>query len=174
MEMETVRNACLTLRERAFVKVFFSTGCRLSEVSGMKKAAIEWNSGSLAIIGKGNKERVVYLSPTAMFHLKTYFDSCDYEENNCEYVFSTVNRPYRQLQPASIRNEIKRISDRISISKSLTPHVFRHTMATTSLNNGIELADLQSLLVHVKPSTTLRYANVSEERKQNAHKKFVH
>lgn len=73
MEMETVRNACLTLRERAFVKVFFSTGCRLSEVSGMKKAAIEWNSGSLAIIGKGNKERVVYLSPTAMFHLKTYF-----------------------------------------------------------------------------------------------------
>lgn len=54
MEMETVRNACLTLRERAFVEVFFSTGCRLSEVSGMKKAAIEWNSGSLAIIGKGN------------------------------------------------------------------------------------------------------------------------
>lgn len=174
MEMETVRNACLTLRERAFVEIFFSTGCRLSEVSGMKKAAIEWNSGSLAIIGKGNKERIVYLSPTAIFHLKAYFDSCDYEENSCEYVFSTVNRPHRQLRPSSIGREIKRISDRVSISKSLTPHVFRHTMATTSLNNGIELADLQSLLGHVNPSTTLRYAKVSEERKQSAHKKFVH
>ena len=174
LEMETVRNACLTLRERAFVEVFFSTGCRLSEVSGMKKAAIEWDSDSIAIIGKGNKERVVYLSPTAIFHLKAYFDSCDYEENSCEYVFSTVNRPHRQLNPASTGREIKHISDRVSISKSLTPHVFRHTMATISLNNGIELADLQSLLGHVNPSTTLRYAKISEDRKQNAHKKFVH
>lgn len=95
--------------------------------------------------------------------MRAYFDSCDYEENSCEYVFSTSNRPHRQLRPSSIGREIKRISDRVSISKSLTPHVFRHTMATTSLNNGIELADLQSLLGHVYPSTTLRYAKVSEK-----------
>ena len=68
----------------------------------MKKAAIEWSSGSLTVIGKGNKERVVYLSPTAIFHLKAYFDSCNYEKNPCEYVFSTVNRPHRQLRPSSI------------------------------------------------------------------------
>ena len=141
MEMETDRNACITLRERAFVEIIFSTGCRLSEVSGMKKAAIEWNSASLAVIGKGNKERVVYLSPTAIFHLKAYFDSCDYEENSCEYVFSTVNRLHRQLYPGSISREIKRISDRVSISKIVTQYVFNPTMATISLNTEIELAD---------------------------------
>ena len=69
-------------------------------------------------------------------------------------------------------NVIKRISARVSISKSLTQHVFRHTMAAISLNNGTESADLQSLLGHNNPATTLLYAKVSEERKQNAQKKI--
>ena len=69
----------------------------------MKKAAIDLNGGSLAVIGKGNKERVVYISPTAIIHLRAYFDSCDYEENSCEYVFSTVNRAHRQLNLGSNR-----------------------------------------------------------------------
>lgn len=174
LEMEDVRNSCLSLRERAFVELFFSTGCRLSEVCGMKKADINWNTGALPVIGKGNKERIVYLTPTAVFHLKAYIDVCEYEENFCEYIFSTSIRPYRQLHPGAIGKEIKHINNRCNLSKKLTPHIFRHTMATTSLNNGIELANLQSLLGHVNPSTTLRYAKVSEERKQNAHKKYVH
>lgn len=174
LEMEDVRNCCKTLRERAFIELFFSTGCRIAEVSGMKKAAIDWNSGALSVIGKGNKERIVYLSPTAIFHLKAYLSLCEYEENDSVYIFSTSRRPHRQLTPTAIRNEIQHVNDRCNISKKLTPHVLRHTMATTSLNNGIELADLQSLLGHVNPSTTLRYAKVSEERKQSAHKKYVH
>lgn len=123
----------------------------------MKEAAIDWNSGSLIVIGKGTKERVVYLNPTALFHLKAHFYSWDYAKNSCEYVLSKVIRPHRQHHPASIGRQIKRIRDRVSISKILTPHVFRHTMTTTSLNNGIELADLQSLLGHVNPSTSLSY-----------------
>ena len=58
-------------------------------------------------------------------------------------------------------------------SKKVTPHVFRHSMATMAINNGIELGDLQQLLGHTNPSTTLRYIMVSEERKKNAHKRFV-
>ena len=103
LEMEDVRNCCKTLRERAFVELFFSTGCRIAEVSGMKKADIDWNSGALSVIGKGNKERIVYLSPTAIFHLKAYLSLCEYEENDSVYIFSTSRRPYRQLTPTAIR-----------------------------------------------------------------------
>ena len=59
------------------------------------------------------------------------------------------------------------------LNKNVTPHVFRHSMATNAINNGIELGDLQQLLGHSNPSTTLRYTAVSEERKHNAHKMFV-
>ena len=73
----------------------------------------------------------------------------------------------------AIRNIINKVASRVSTSKKVTPHVFRHSMATNAINNGIELGDLQQLLGHSNPATTLRYTMVSEERKRNAHKRFV-
>lgn len=173
VELEQLRESCHSLRERAMVEVMYSTGCRLSEISGMKRKDINWSSSSLKVIGKGNKERVVYLNPKAKYHLKKYLDECTYSENECEYLFSTERRPYRRIQNKSIQDIIEKIAKRTNIDKKVTPHVFRHTMATLAMENGIELGDLQQLLGHENPGTTLRYAAVSEERKHNAHKRFV-
>lgn len=140
----------------------------------MKKADIDWNTGAFAVIGKGNKERVVYLSPIAIFHLKACLSLYEYEENDNAYVFSTSRRPHHQLTTSAIRTEKQPINAKYNISKKLTPYILRHNMVTTSLNSGTQLADLQSLLGHVNQSTTLRYVKVSEERKQSAHKKYVH
>ena len=74
-----------------------------------------------------------------------------------------IQKPTVQVTATDIRNYL-----------ALNPNLKSSTMATIPLNNGIELADLQSLLGQVNPATTLRYAKVSEKRKQNAHKKFVH
>lgn len=172
-ELEMLREACTSLRERAMVEVMYSTGCRLSEVSNMRKKEINWSSGSLKVIGKGNKERVVYLNPKAQFHLNNYLEECEYGENECEFLFSTERRPYRQMKAKTIQDAINKIAERTSIEKNVTPHVFRHTMATLAMENGIELGDLQQLLGHESANTTLRYAQVSEERKHNAHKRFV-
>lgn len=173
VELEMLREACLTLRERALIEVMYSTGCRLSEVSGMKRNDINWSSGSLHVVGKGNKERIVYLNPKSSYHLQKYITECEYADNNCEYLFSTERRPYRQIQNKSIQDVIEKISKRTVVKKNVTPHTFRRTMATLAMNNGIELGDLQQLLGHENPSTTLRYAAVSEERKHSAHKRFV-
>lgn len=62
---------------------------------------------------------------------------------------------------------------RSGINKNIHPHVLRHTFATIAMENGIELGDLQQLMGHESSSTTLRYATVSEERKHNAHKRFI-
>lgn len=172
-ELEMIRDACETERERALVEVFYSTGCRLSELAGMKTADIDWRSGSLPVIGKGNKERIVYINGKAMYQLKKYLSYRESEEDDCEYLFTTVIRPYRKMGNTAIQRVINKVASRVETSKKVTPHVFRHSMATNAINNGIELGDLQQLLGHSNPSTTLRYTMVSEERKRNAHKRFV-
>lgn len=173
LELEALREACETPRERALIEVLYSTGCRLSEVSHMTKEKIDWSNGSISVIGKGNKERIVYLNPKAMYHLERYLKECKDDDNECEFVFSTIRRPYRQMKSKTIQDAIDKIASRTNLNKNVTPHVFRHTMATLAMENGIELGDLQQLLGHENPSTTLRYAAVSEERKQQAHKRFV-
>jgi site-specific recombinase XerD len=72
----------------------------------------------------------------------------------------------------AIQREIDKIEHAAKISKKLTPHVMRHTFATLSMDAGIELTDLQHLMGHSNPSTTLVYGHVSEERKQQAFKKY--
>lgn len=173
IELEQVREACQTLRERALVEVMYSTGCRLSEVSNMKRRGIDWASGAMSVIGKGNKERIVYLNPKAKFHTERYLKECERDEVDSEYLFSTERRPYRQMKNKSIQDVIDKIATRTDIQKNITPHVFRHTFATLAMESGIELGDLQQLLGHESANTTLRYAAVSEQRKHAAHKRFV-
>lgn len=168
-ELELIRESCESLRERALIEVFYSTGCRLSELANMKIADINKQSMSMNVIGKGNKERVVYLSFKALYHLKKYLNS---RTDDCESLFITLRKPYRAVGNRAIQREISKIESRVSISKKLTPHVMRHTFAQLSMDAGIELADLQHLMGHSNPSTTLVYSNVSEERKQQAFKKY--
>ncbi|WP_373710716.1 tyrosine-type recombinase/integrase [Jeotgalibaca porci] len=172
-ELEILREACETTRERALIEVLYSTGCRLSEASGIQTGAINWSSGAINVIGKGDKERIVYLNPRAIYHLKAYLKEREENEDDCPYLFATVRRPYRQMKNKTIQDEISKISNRTNIDKNIHPHTFRHTMSTVAMENGIELGDLQQLLGHENPSTTLIYSGVSEERKQQAHKRYV-
>lgn len=168
-ELEKVRESCVTLRERALIEVFYSTGCRLSELISIKKSDIDMQKMNLKVIGKGNKERVVYLSFKAIYHLNKYLDS---RTDDCDALFITLRKPYTNVKNRAIQREIDKIEQRAEISKKLTPHVMRHTYATLSMEAGIELTDLQHLLGHSNPGTTLIYGHVSEERKQQAYKKY--
>lgn len=168
-ELEMIREACTSLRERALIEVFYSTGCRLSELANMKIADINMQNMSMKVIGKGNKERIVYLSFKALYHLNKYLKD---RTDECESLFITLRKPYRGVGNRAIQREISKIEGRMNISKKLTPHVMRHTFAQLSMDAGIELADLQHLMGHSNPSTTLVYSNVSEERKQQAFKKY--
>jgi integrase/recombinase XerD len=168
-ELEIVRESCESLRERALIETMYSTGCRLTEVANMKIADINTQEMSLHVIGKGDKERIVYLSFKAMHHIRRYLKS---RNDNCEYLFVTERRPYRRVGNRAIQRIIDHIEHKAKITKKLTPHTFRHTFATLAMENGADLADVQQLLGHEDPSTTLVYSQVSEERKKQAHKRF--
>ncbi|TQR21784.1 tyrosine-type recombinase/integrase [Psychrobacillus vulpis] len=168
-ELEKVRESCETLRQRALIEVFYSTGCRLAELAAMNKSDINIQSMSMKVIGKGDKERIVYLSFKALYHLKKYLNS---RSDDVDALFVTTRKPYRRMGHRAIQREIDKIETASNISKKLHPHIMRHTFATLSTDAGIELADLQHLMGHSNPGTTLIYANVSEERKQQAFKKY--
>lgn len=168
-ELEIVRESCKTYRERALMEVMYSTGCRLTEIANMKRNDINSQDMSLRVIGKGDKERIVYLSIKAMHQLRKYLTT---RNDDCEYLFATQRRPIRKNSGANIERIIDKIEKRANLSKKLTPHTFRHTFASLATENGADLADVQKLLGHERPETTMVYAHVSEERKKQAHKRF--
>ncbi|HZH61764.1 MAG TPA: tyrosine-type recombinase/integrase [Metabacillus sp.] len=168
-ELEIVRDSCETLRERALIETMYATGCRLSEVQNMKKSDINIQDMSVRVIGKGDKERICYLSIKCLHQLRKYLSS---RKDECEYLFVTERRPIRKMSDRNIERIIDVIAGRAKLSKKLTPHVFRHTFAQLAMENGAELSDVQHLMGHEDPGTTLIYSHVSEERKKLAHKRY--
>jgi integrase/recombinase XerD len=169
-ELEMLREACITSRERALIEVFYATGGRLSEIQALNKSDINYQTMSARVIGKGNKEREVYLSFKAIYHLRKYIMSRLDDE---PALFVTERQPYRRLSNRAIQREIKKIAERSGIQKNVHPHTLRHTFATLTLNNGADLSSVQALLGHTDPSTTQVYAQVTESKKREAYKKHL-
>jgi integrase/recombinase XerD len=170
VELEMLRESCDTDRQRAFIEVLYASGTRLSEIHQLNIKDINQQTMSSNVIGKGNKEREVYLSFKAMYHLNKYLNS---RTDDCEALFVTERKPYRRLSKRGIQREIKLIAQKAGLADKVSPHVLRHTFATLTLNNGAELAAVQELLGHSSPDTTLRYARITEERKREQHKKYL-
>lgn len=170
VELELMRIACKTLRQRAFLEVFYATGCRLSEVHNLNKNDINVRDMSFRVIGKGNKERLVYLSERAFLHLERYLKT---RNDDCVALMTTERKPYRRLSKRGIQCEIKKIAKEVGLDHKVSPHTMRRTFATLTLNNGADIGAVQELLGHSSPETTTRYAQTSESRKKEQHKRYV-
>lgn len=169
-ELEMLREYCLNSRQRALIEVMYATGCRLSEVYRMNKDDIDYATQSCRVIGKENKERVVYLSFKAIYHLRKYIMT---RNDNDNALFVSERKPHQRLSRRGIQLEISKIASSASLHKKVTPHTLRHTFATLTLNNGADLVAVQELLGHENPATTQIYATISEGRKKEQHRKFL-
>jgi len=169
-ELEMIREFCKTPRERALIEAFYATGCRLSEVQGLDRKDIDWQRNSVKVFGKGSKEREVYFSWKAIYHLKKYLAA---RKDAHPALFVTERQPIRRLSKRGIQRAIKIIADRSGIGKSISPHWLRHTFATLTLNNGADLVAVQSLLGHANPSTTQIYARLSSSRRREQYQKYL-
>lgn len=169
-ELEMLREACTTTRQRAFVEIMYATGCRLSEIHQLNKNDVNYQAMSCEVFGKGSKERVAYFSFKSLYHLKKYLNSRD---DDCEALMVTERKPHRRLSKRAIQREIEKIARQANLDKRVSPHTLRHTFATLTLNNGAELKAVQDLLGHNSPATTQIYAQLTEEKKREQHRKFL-
>lgn len=169
-ELEMLRESCQTLRQKALVESFYASGVRLSEMCNMNIKDINVNDFSVKVVGKGKKERDVYFSLKAIHHMKKYLNS---RNDNCEALFVTERKPYRRMSGKAIENEITKIAENSSIKKHVTPHVLRHSFASLSLNNNMDISVISELLGHSDVRTTQIYAHVTDENKRYQYKKHL-
>ena len=172
MDLEYIRGACRDLRERAIVEVLYSTGCRASELCGLRLGDINWDSGTVHLYGKGRKHRTSYLNAKSIVALRQYLDS---RNDTADCLFATFRSPHRAISVAALEKMFRELTEILEpvIHKRLTPHLFRHTTATTALRNGMPVEEIRELLGHENISTTMVYAKASGDAVQASHRKYV-
>lgn len=171
IELEYIRRSCKTLRESAMIEVLYSTGCRVSELSGLKISDVDFTEKKVHLFGKGKKHRFSYLNAKAEVALKEYLES---RKDSCEYLFVTERKPIKNLNKEAIEKIVRNISKRtFGEEKKVTPHIFRHTTATTAMKNGMPIQSIQLMLGHSKIDTTMIYAHTDESMVKYEHEKSV-
>lgn len=161
-----------TLRDRAILELLFSTGLRVSELCALN-SDIDLTRDELSVRGKGDKVRVVFLSPTAKDAVQKYLKGRKDMEEALFVTISDVRKssPTR-LTPRSIQYLIKHYATKAGITKKVTPHVLRHSFATDLLSNGADIRSVQALLGHASINTTQIYTHVTDAHLREVHKKF--
>ncbi|MFR7916171.1 MAG: tyrosine-type recombinase/integrase, partial [Faecalibacillus intestinalis] len=145
----------ISLRNITLISVMFSTGIRVSELCNIKLKDIDLLEKKLKIFGKGSKERILYLGNSNVVQLcqmyLTYNNTC--KKN--EYFF--LNKFNKKLSEQTVRILLKKIESELELSTHITPHMFRHTFATTLLEKGVDIRYIQNILGHSSISTTQIY-----------------
>ena len=149
----------ISFRNITIICLLFSTGVRISELCNIKLKDINLQEKSLKIVGKGSKERILYVGNTDVVELcKTYIQL--YRENiDCEYLF--LNKFDQPLSEQTVRILLNKLEKELSLQTHVTPHMFRHTFATTLLEKGVDIRYIQSILGHSSISTTQIYTHVT-------------
>jgi integrase/recombinase XerD len=169
-ELEMVRMACVTDRDRAMLEFLYSTGCRLDEVVKLNKDDIGWNDDSVKVLGKGSKERIVYLNAKAKVHVWRYLSS---RKDIQEALFVSSKSPYDRIGDRGFEKVISALGKRAGLKQNVFPHLIRHTTATHMLQNGASLMEVQEYLGHDSPATTQIYAKLDREAVRISHKKHL-
>jgi integrase/recombinase XerC len=145
-------------RDRALLELLYATGIRVAECCGLDCADLDRSEGTVRVLGKGDKERVVPVGETALAALDDYLAT----RRAVRGPIFTNHRGSR-LTPRSVRRIVERRARLSGIDRRVTPHTLRHTFATHMLGEGADLRLIQELLGHSRLSTTQRYTHVSPE-----------
>ncbi|MBO4565317.1 MAG: tyrosine recombinase XerD [Bacteroidaceae bacterium] len=149
-------------RNKAMIEVMFSCGLRVSELCNLKLSDLFLDEGFIRVTGKGSKQRLVPISPKAVKELNLYFaDRCHIpvKEGYEDYVFLSQLRK-KSLSRILVFHIVKELVEKAGIKKTVSPHTFRHSFATSLLEGGANLRAIQAMLGHESISTTEIYMHI--------------
>lgn len=164
-----------SLRDKAILELLFSTGLRVSELCSLDRDSLDLKRDEFTVRGKGEKVRVVFLSPVAKIALKTYLDKRGDVHEALFVGIKTKIKPNEEqgrLTSRQIERLIKRYSAKAGITKKVTPHTIRHSFATDLLQNGADIRAVQIMLGHSNISTTQIYTHITDKHLKDIHKRF--
>lgn len=168
-ELEQMRDGCEELRDLAMIDLLSSTGMRVGEMVLLNRDDIDFIERECIVFGKGDKERVVYFDARTKMHLQNYLSS---RNDNNDALFVSLSSPHNRLGISGVETRLRKIGRHLGIEK-VHPHKFRRTLATTAIDRGMPIEQLQMLLGHQRIDTTLQYAMVKQSNVKIAHRKFI-
>lgn len=161
------------LRDKAILEIMYASGLRVSEVSDLKKAEVNVDSGFVKCYGKGGKERIVPFGRAAAEAITKYTSSGGTElvlKARDEHLF--LSRLGKKLSRQSLWKIIQKYAAASGIKKHITPHTLRHSFATHLLEGGADLRGVQEMLGHSDISTTQIYTHINSEKLKKVHENF--
>lgn len=162
-----------SLMEVTMFNLFYSTGCRLSEVLGMKISDIDFDSRRIIVTGKGNKQRYVFLTNRAKKMLELYLPERQEVIRRCKTEDDgtvLINNKGKKLPLSTVHSIFDKYRLRLGLTKKFTPHVFRHSFATHLIDNDSDIRVVQVLLGHESIGTTQIYTHVTGKRLEQVYR----
>ncbi|MFV0395311.1 MAG: site-specific tyrosine recombinase XerD [Coprobacillaceae bacterium] len=163
----------ISSRNRCMMELLYATGVRVSELTALTLAQINVNMQYIKVIGKGNKERLVPMTPYVSQMIKKYLEK-DREfflpNLDSSYVFLT--KKGKPLTREHVYQIVQKVADNCDVNKHFSPHSLRHTFATHLLENGADLRSIQELLGHSDINTTTVYTHISNKKLQKEYQQF--
>lgn len=148
------------LRDIAVVETFFATGARVYEISNIKTECVDLDTGAIRIMGKGGKERYIQIGePSVLTLLRKYYAANEQAIKESGYFF--VNHRGSRFSEQSIRNMMKKYAKLAGIERNITPHMFRHSLATYLIEEGVDVSCVQQILGHSSIKTTQIYIHIA-------------
>ena len=165
------------LRDRAILELLFASGLRVSELVGLDRNHINLKRREFMVRGKGEKDRLVFVSETAAHWLELYLQK---RTDNAQPLFVRYSGKkiidqtgnFQRLSARSVQRLVARYALMAGITKHVSPHTMRHSFGTDLLMNGADLRTVQVMLGHSNISTTQIYTHITDPHLKNAYEKF--
>ncbi len=153
------------------MEIFYNTGMRLSELINIKESQVDFGNCSIKILGKGNKERIIPLSPEMSVETKKYICNKRKELKQFDDDYLLVNSKGKKLYAKYVYLCVKKYLGSVTTVDKKSPHVLRHTFATHLTNQGAELNSVKELLGHSSLAATQVYTHNTIEKLKDVYKK---
>ena len=167
--LEIMRDNCCNVRDLAMIDLLASSGMRVGEMIALNRDDINFNERECVVFGKGSKERIVYFDARTKIHLQNYLES---RTDTGSALFVSLTAPNDRLQIGGVERRLRELGKRLNLPR-VHPHKFRRTLATSAIDKGMPIEQVQQLLGHQKIDTTMHYAMVKQQNVKLAHRKYI-
>ncbi len=159
------------IRDRAIIELLYATGMRVSELTSVKVADLNWSEGYIRCMGKGSKMRTVPFGGKAQEWLSRYLREVrpKWDKSLCANLI--IGKGGRPVSRTSIWRLVDRLARETGAAQHISPHTFRHSFATHLMENGADLRAVQEMLGHADISTTQIYTHVTSEKMRQVYEK---
>ena len=168
-DLEKMRDGCGNSRDLALIDILSSTGIRVGELVKLNRDDINFVERECKVLGKGNKERIVYFDARTKVHLEMYLST---RKDKNDALFVSLNFPFERLSIGAVESRVKKIGNQLNLGR-VHPHKFRRSLATNAIDKGMPIEQLQVLLGHKRIDTTLQYAMVNQNNVKNSYRKVI-